>query len=282
MKIVGSLIWFDESPAMLASAVAGLGKIVDEIVAVDGAYALFPGARPRSHPQQAEAIIRAAETENVGLTIHRPKDIFWGNEVEKRNLSLRLAAPFCTSDRDWILVWDSDYHLLMADPEVVRAELEQTDKLAATYTILEGEDYWAGNAFLRTYSQQRPVDTSWTLRTRGIYRWAPDLAYHDAHFVMKGTYDGELQWVYGPDLVGGRTVGLGEGGEAADLLVKAHNLNRALVVYHRRDERALSRRQAAEQYYSLRDASGVEVIDFGDGPIDPDTGAPLEQPAQAA
>ena len=281
MTIVGIIVWYDESPAMLASAVAGLGKIADEIVAVDGAYALFPGARPRSHPNQAEAIVRAAETENVGLTIHRPREVFWGNEIEKRNLSLRLAAPFCTSDRDWILVWDADYHTLMADPERVRLDLQSTDKLACTYTILDGVDHWAGNSAGREFAQRRDVDTEWTIRTRGIYRWTPDLQYDNAHFLMRGTYDGETRWVYGPDLVGGREMGP-TGGASSPLFVESHDLGRSLVVYHRRDERALTRREAADGYYRLRDASGIEVVDFGEGPVDPDTGGLIKQPQPAA
>lgn len=270
MRIVGCLVWYDEQPSMLAEAVHGLAKVVDEIVAVDGAYAMFPSATVRSHPDQTEAIVRAAETENVGLTVHRPRQLFFGNEIEKRNLSLQLAAPFC-EEGDWILAWDADYHLHRCDPAVVRHELETTDHLAATYTILESVDYMAGNDFLKEYAVQRPVDTRYTIRTRGIYRWAPDLHYENAHFLMKGTYQGVERWVYGPDLVGGKVPGWEDGGQFCSAL----NLNKALVVYHRRGERPLSRSEAADEYYRRRDLAGIETIDFGDGPVDPDTGKPL-------
>lgn len=108
MKICGLLSWYDESPAWLATAVAGMGRVCDEIVAVDGAYALYPSARPRSSPQQAEAVLQAAEAAGVGCTIHRPREIFWGNEVEKRNLTIALASSVLESGRDWIVIFDAD------------------------------------------------------------------------------------------------------------------------------------------------------------------------------
>lgn len=279
MKIIGCLIWYDEQPSMLATAVQGLAQIADEIIAVDGAYALFPKARTRSHPNQAEAIIRAAEAANVGVTIHRPSRLFFGNEIEKRNLSLQLAAPFC-DEGDWILAWDADYHLHTCNPGLVRSELAETDCLAATYTILESIDYMGGNDFLRDYAVKRPVDTRYTIRTRGVYRWAPDLRYQNAHFLMKGTYNGRERWVYGPDLVGGKAPGWEQ--DDGSGFCEAHNLNRHLVVYHRRGERPLSRQNSADEYYRRRDQAGIEVIDFGDGPVDPDTGKPVERETQAA
>lgn len=268
MKIVGLLIWYDEQPSMLATAAAGLAKVADEVVAVDGAYSLFPSATVRSHPNQAEAILRACETEDVGVTIHRPRQLFFGNEIEKRNLSLKLAAPFCEQG-DWLLVWDADYHLHRLDPGVVRHDLETTDKLAATYTILEQHDLMA-DPVQAEYAVKAEIDTRFTVRTRGIYRWAPDIEYLNAHFIMRGTYDGVSRWVYGPDLVGAKLTT--EGVKQHDTYCEALNLGRSLIVYHRRDERPKVRREAADEYYRRRDMAGIEVIDFGDGQVDVDTG----------
>lgn len=252
---------------MLATAAAGLGKVADEIIAVDGAYAMFPSATVRSHPEQAEAIIRACETEDVGVTVHRPRQLFFGNEIEKRNLSLQLAAPFC-QDGDWILVWDADYHAHNINPAGIRHKLETTRRLAATYTILESIDYMGGEPERLELALRAPADTRFTIGTRGVYRWAPDLRYENAHFLMKGTYDGVERWVYGPDLVGGKTLGWEDGDE----FVSSESLGKDLVVYHRRNERPLVRQQSAEEYYRRRDLAGIEVIDFGEGPVDPDTG----------
>lgn len=282
MRVIGCLVWYDEQPSMLATAAAGLGKVADEIIAVDGAYAMFPSATVRSHPEQAEAIIRACETEDVGVTVHRPRQLFFGNEIEKRNLSLRLAAAFA-DEGDWILVWDGDYHLHHADPKLLRHQLENTECLAATYTILESIDYLSDdgtdeNSIRRELALRSPANTRYTIRTRGLYRWTPDLHYENAHFLMKGTYNGEERWVYGPDLVGGKTIGW-ESPDNPYGFCQAENLDRNLVVYHRRGERPMVRQQAAEEYYRRRDLAEIEVIDFGDGPVDPDTGLPRERQA---
>lgn len=248
MNVVGSMVWYDEQPSLLASSVSGLARIADHIVAVDGAYALYPGGRPRSHTDQAEAIVRTSEAMGVGCTVHRPSDVFWGNEVEKRQLSLDLARPFCTSERDWILVWDADYHILQTQPELVRYELERTDRLAATYTLLDNRDTMADG--LLGYAATHDIEAEWTTRTRGFFRWTDDLRYGPAHYTISGTYDGERRWVYGPDLIVGET----ENG------VPAFDLDHLMVAYHRRDERPLVRRQAADVYCKVRDAAGIESL----------------------
>lgn len=250
MKVVGCMIWFDEQPSMLAASVAGLARVADEIVAVDGAYQLFPDARPRSHPDQAEAILSMCETMDVGCTIHRPRQPFPGNEVEKRQLSIQLAAPFC-QDGDWILVWDADYHVMSADPGMIRWELEQTDKLAATYTLVDNRDLLDPDGGLAGHAQKLPTESQWMSRFRGLFRWTPDLAYGPAHYCLRGTYDGVQKWVFGPDLIPGQQ----------HLGVDALDLGEMLVVYHRRNERTLVRRKAADGYYQTRDRTGIERID---------------------
>src|SRR5437667_11615337 len=120
VRIVGILIWADESPGWLATACTGFGRLCDHIVAVDGFYALYPGARVRSRPDQAEAVMTACEAAEVACTLHRPNDLFWGNEVEKRQLSLALAAPFLTPLEDWVCVFDADNHVYQINPEMLR------------------------------------------------------------------------------------------------------------------------------------------------------------------
>jgi len=247
MKIVGVLIWYDESPAWLANAVCGFGRVCDEIVAVDGAYSMYPGARPRSNPDQAEAILAAAETMGVGCTIHRPKDVFWGNEVEKRNLSLRLAGSLGLTRDDWVMVFDGDYQVMRCeDPEFVRSVLETTDKNVATYTILDGHDPLADE---NSVAVTMNIDTEWTLRDRGIFRWTDDLRYGPAHYFVKGTYDGDSQWLRGPDI----------SGDAA-LAAEPEHLGSSFVVVHRRSKRAKVRRDAAEGYYRMRDQNRFEDV----------------------
>jgi hypothetical protein len=251
VNIAGQLIWYDEPPGMLAASVAGFARVCDMIVAVDGAYALYPDARTRSRPDQAEAIIAACEAHDCGLVLHRPKDLFWGNEVAKRNLALDLLRPFLESEVDWVLAFDADYLMLQVQPEQVRHELANCEENVATYTLLDGKDLTT-DEFMQQYAAKRHIDHEWTFRTRGAYRWTPDLTYGPAHWTISGTYQGRHQWIYGPDLL--------PGDERFAPIEPAHNLNDLLVAHHRREYRSLTRKQSAEGYYLARDAAGAESL----------------------
>jgi hypothetical protein len=240
VKIVGVLIWADESPGWLATAITGFARFCDHIVAVDGFYALYPGGKVRSLPDQAEAVLGACEAAGAACTLHRPNEVFHGNEVEKRNLSLQLAAPFLEPGQDWVCVFDADNHVYRASPEIIRWELENTDRNVASYSVLQGLDQLSGSELQFV----RDLATEWTTPTRGIYRWAEDLRYGPAHYAVRGTYNGRSQWLWGPDKLGIETECL--------------NLGSSLVVHHRRDARGLERRNAAERYYKVRDTVGVE------------------------
>lgn len=238
LNIVGVMIWFDESPIWLAACVAGFARVCDSIVAVDGAYALYPGSRPRSHPDQAQAITDACEAMDVGLVLHRPKEVFWGNEVAKRQLSLELARPL---EPNWVLVFDSDYLVMQTDPDIVRYDLEQTDLNVATYTMLDNQDLQTDEAAAE-YAVTHPVETEWTYQTRAIYRWTDDLEYGPAHWTIRGTYDGRRQWIFGPEA----------------MEEPAMDLQGSLVAVHRRSRRPLVRNEAAKAFADARDTCGIE------------------------
>lgn len=256
-RVVGVLSWYDESASWVGAAVAGMARVCDDIVAVDGAYALYPGGRPRSAPDQSEVILGTCEALGVGCVIHRPRDVWRGNEVEKRNHTLQLAralmdpAPVDDEPTDqWVLIFDSDYRvILLDDPNRVRRDLGGTDLHVATYTLLDGQDVHA-DEFLAAYAQSRHIDHEWTIRDRGIFRWTDDLRYVGKHWITCGTYAGEHHWLRGPDLQAG------EVDKAADCL----HLGRGLVVVHRRHERSKTRALAADGYYALRDELGVERV----------------------
>lgn len=248
MKIVGVLAWYDESPSWLATAVAGFGRVCDEIVAVDGAYTLYPGGRARSRPDQAEAVLQAAEAAGVGCTVHRPSVTFDGNEVEKRNLCLSLAAPFLTLMEDWVLVFDADCHVMQAYPDIVRSDLEQTDLHVATWTWLDGQDMLADPG-VAELARTIDVDTEWTHRVRHIYRAIPDLAYGPTHYSVSGTVDGETVWLRGAPI---------------DQIQPALHLGKALVAHHRRASRAKVRQDAQAGYLATRDLRGVEAAENKD------------------
>ena len=245
MKICGILSWYDEAPHWLATAVAGFARVCDLIVAVDGAYALYPGARPCSHPQQAEAVLSAAEAAGVACLLHRPQKLFFGNEVEKRNLTLRLAAPFLGED-DWVLAFDADCHVFKCDQIRVRGELENTDALLASYTFLNVEDAFV-NPDLARLSSVDDFSTESTGRTRDIYRWHPSLLYGPQHWVVSREFDGERLW-------------LRHSKDGVD----SHDLDASLVVYHRSRDRAKVRQDAQQGYYDARELHGVEEMLPGD------------------
>lgn len=237
---------------------AGIGRVADTVIALDGGYELYPGARPRSHPQQSEAIIAAAETADIELLLYRPADVYRNNEVEKRNLALRLASTILEPEKDWVMVVDADYHVLRCDPELIRARLDATRANVATYTLLDGKDFLE-EPKLAEYVNGREVDSEWTVRVRDLYRWNPTLKVGPAHWTYSAVIDGERRWLRGP----------WEGqSEALDM-------NRDLVFYHRTQDRSHVRKKAAEGYYHLRHEQRIEWMDDYDPPTEENQAAAL-------
>lgn len=165
--MVGVLCWYDEPADALAAAVAGFARVCDQIVAIDGSYALYPQGRARSLPEQAEAVLASCEAAGAGCLVHRPSEPFYGNEVEKRNLSLRLAATF---DPSWVIVFDGDFQMTSCREDSVLHDLTTTGRHVGAYTI---RDEHGAQAF------------------RGVYRWTSDLRYERTHYDVRGTYEGE-------------------------------------------------------------------------------------------
>lgn len=244
MKIIGILSYFDESPSWLGTVVAGLGQFCDTIVALDGAYALYPGARPRSLPDQAEAIVHTAEAVDLECIMYQPRDVFWGNEIEKRNLSLKLAGAVAESERDWVVVFDADMHLMKVNPEAVRWDLANTTLDVATMTTLQGKDMLDGD--MADLAQIVDIEHEWTGRSRLVYRYSTSLQYGPAHWAVsreKGRGKRRKRvWLWGYEKV-----------------EPALDLNANLVTYHRSTERTVLRRQSAKAYYDTRDEMKIEA-----------------------
>lgn len=250
MKIHGVFSWYDESPSWIGTAIASLGRFCDHILAVDGAYGLYPGGKARSHPNQAETILHTAEALEVGVTLYQPKDLWWGNEVEKRNKAFDLLGAVA-EDGDWLCIYDADYHVVKCNPEALRCDLEHTDCEVATYGILDGED-WLG--LDNPLAVEAKLKTEWVSQTRDLYRWNPTLRVGPAHgdysiqtnraeMFSNGGFMSATQrtWLRGPyDLE------------------PAEDVSGSLVVYHRTKDRAMVRRDAQQGYYHMRDTLGVE------------------------
>jgi hypothetical protein len=245
VNIIGVCVWYQESASWLSTCIAGAGRFCDTIICVDGSYALYPAGRARSHPEESEAIIHAAEAAGCGLILHRPKEVWWGNEVEKRNHSLDLARAIGAEGEDWVVVFDSDNLVMQAYPDVIRQQLEATDLDVATYTILDGKDMMA-NGDSAKLAQEIDVSLEWTVRIRGVYRLLPDLRYQTKHWYVKGTNsEGRDVFLFGPSLEE----------------EPACQLEKALVFYHRRQARPVVRLRAADEYSQIRDKAGVEKLE---------------------
>lgn len=128
MKIVGLLSFYDERPDWLAACVASLSQCCEHVVALDGAYRLFPQAKGNSGDVQAGAIVATALASGIGVTYSAPPNCWLGNEVEKRNRLLELGKAV-SDDEDWLLVIDADmvvkevpsdlHHVLSSSPHDV-------------------------------------------------------------------------------------------------------------------------------------------------------------------
>lgn len=245
MRIHGLFCWYDESPSWLGTAITSLARFCDHIVAVDGAYALYPDGKPRSHPYQAEVIVHTAEAMGVACTLYQPSEVWWGNEVEKRNKSLDIVGVF-TEDGDWLCVFDADYHSVRCNPDSLRHDLAATECVVATYGIVDTEDWISGDA--QALAMHSTLHSQWVSQTRDLYRWNPTLRVGPAHGDTSVLKDGQRLWLRGPYE-----------------LEPAEDMSRNLTVYHRTKHRAAVRRNAQQGYYQMRDSLGIESEELVSG-----------------
>lgn len=124
MKIVAALAWYREPPEFLDRLVRSLAGLVDVLVALDGAWALFPDAEPHSTLAEGMALHEAALDAGVRLELRTPEIVF-ESQVAKRAALMALAAEH----GDWVLVVDADEHVSRKLPLGLRYELGRTDRV---------------------------------------------------------------------------------------------------------------------------------------------------------
>jgi hypothetical protein len=246
LKLVAVLIWYDEDPRLLYETVTRLAEIpVDALVAVDGAYDLYPGATGSSPSSNHAAIGDAARAIGVSATIHSPAGPWEGSgEVKQRTFALRLAETL-SEPEDWFLFVDADHVLRRVDPSF-RSRLEASDKEVATYGLVQRPREAAGLSPLERQVIAAHAD-EWpgTVDAPGVE--APRLLYR----ARRGLRYGPLHWeLTGPK---GKLWGLG-----SDALLPAEDLTEVLVFEHVWDRRAEYRLRAALDYFDRRDEAGVE------------------------
>lgn len=112
-RVTGLLIFYDEPLELIAESVASHLPLIDHLVAVDGAYALYPEGLPWSNPELMRMITTLCNGARVSLTTHVPFFVWWGNEVQKRNHAIRLAEV-ATDPEGWYLSFDADHVVVEA------------------------------------------------------------------------------------------------------------------------------------------------------------------------
>lgn len=240
MKIVGLLSWYDESPSWLAAAVASFAPVIDELVAVDGAYGLYPQSKPTSERTQAETIMSTCEALGVGCTIHRPAERWLGNEVEKRRFMFELAAPLVETGVDWFFVFDGDC-VLTTFPADLKETLSSTELHAAEVTLWERRDHIGDTP---TVARQITLPNEGHQSLRCLYRSLDGMRVVGAHFHYGGFVDGEWIWAWAPQR-----------------MAPTPALALPFVqVEHRSIWRDAYRRQQAQDYYRRRDELKIETL----------------------
>ncbi len=242
MKLILLLNWYEESAAWLAATVASCADLVEHVVAVDGAYFLFPQGRARSGSEQAEAIRETATALGMGATVHQPREPWYGNEVEKRSFLFRLAAVNA-SPEDWFFVLDGD-EVVTENPGDVLERLGRSAHDVAETMLWERFDPHL-TAKLSEVARVTPLPREQGSPHRQLFRALPGLRVEGAHYVYRAERDGRTVTLWGHD--------------------DHHELEPAedmtgLRVEHRRQHRDLARLRQADTYYERRDRLRVEVL----------------------
>lgn len=166
MKIIALLSWYDERPSWLAGVVASLAHLqCEHVIALDGAYALYPNGRHHSPPEQSATIEQVCHSLGMGCTISSPQEPWFGNEVEKRNMHFRLAEAFAEPFKDWYFTIDAD--TFVTEAGVFRTHLEDAD-----------ED--TNVADVRFIERADGIESGGMLRC--VHRAIPGLRYVGNHF----------------------------------------------------------------------------------------------------
>lgn len=247
MKTIGILSLYDESPLWVMSAITSMAPALDHVVVVDGGYSLFPEAleRPASSLEVAHAVTEACVSVGLAYTFFRPSSCFVGNEVEKRNLSLRLAeAARESAEDDWYIVFDCD-NVAREIADDLRDRLAESGELVAEYGVYGAVDPQRIFDETGLETQEREGLTP----VRGVYRALDGLMYGPAHWTVSLPLNGgERFWLWGNPNI------------HKPYSHDALDLTDLLTLDHRNSQREQGRKTRAIDYYRRRDDLGVEAV----------------------
>ncbi len=171
MRLIALLAFYDEDETMLRECVTSLETCCDHLVALDGAYALFPKAKAHSGKKQTAAIVSTAKHLGMGVTYSAPAEPWQGNEVEKRNALFELGKAIAGQD-DWFLIVDADMAVTSV-PSNLAWTLERTDCCVGTYWL--ADPVWNGRHPIRLLFRNAPdlrvTTTHYGYRRGDVYLW---------------------------------------------------------------------------------------------------------------
>lgn len=241
MRIHALLSFYDESPSFLAACVSSIAPLVDHVIAVDGAYALFPNSLPRSDRLQIETIQSICDATGTACTIHQPADIWYGNEVEKRNQMFKIANAFAEPFTDWYWVIDADC-VVTDTPSDLRHTLQHCDEWSVDVALWERRDY-LGDVPDAARAITLPTHSAYPLTC--MFRVLKDMQVVGTHYVYGG-FRPDSEWVYAwaPHFMNPQPS------------MKIPDIR----VEHRSIYRDKYRRELAQSYYKTRDTLGIEKV----------------------
>jgi hypothetical protein len=238
-RLIGLLSFYDEKPSWLAACISSYAQAgLTHLVAIDGAYRLYPDGQARSTPDAHDTIVETTGAIGLHLTLVLPTSTWQGNEIQKRTSLFRHADAIAQPDRDWLLVID-------ADEIVTRALTGWLNEL--TNTTLDTADVLLWSRDQRDTPEQAQVDQDHNLNPvdtapiRKLFRHTPGIHCHKNHYTYV-TPDQRVLWR------GGRR----NTDPSLDLTDHIH-------IEHRSIYRTLHRRAASADYYATRDQTGIET-----------------------
>jgi hypothetical protein len=233
MRVFALLNWYDEPVGQLAATVSSLNGLCDGIIAVDGAYVMFPGGlrRPTSGAEQVDVIASTARALGMSSTIHQPTQPWQGNEVEKRGFIFRLAETVSTPE-DW-------YFLIDADEQVTQMPADTRQHLE------KATDYVAGEVWMWEQNQER------TLPDGTVVSW---LGQHPIRRLWRALRGIEVGPAHHQFRVG--DLWLSDAGRSG-VLAPALSLP-DVRIEHRNVFRSDERLEKKVRYYADRDYLGIE------------------------
>lgn len=225
-RIVGLLNWYEEPVEWLVECVASAARLCDHLIAVDGAYAAFPGAlrKPASGSEQADAIFHTAAGAGIGCTIHVPREPWWGGEVQKRDFMLRLGETFTTAE-DWYLRIDAD-EIITSVPSDSKDRLSESEHHVAEVLIWERETSQASNDLV-DFSEGRGTPF------RCLFRALPGISIEQAHYLVTAPTESGIKVLNGDGVV-----------HKSEPAEQMHDIS----LEHRTQQRPLGRKRLKQDY----------------------------------